>query len=555
MPFTLIESMGSEPPAPGAVEHDVRTRDGAVLATDVYLPPGAGTHDRFPAILVRTPYDKSSRYTAISAEATYFTGRGYAYVAQDVRGKFHSTGATEPYLHDVADGYDTAEWIVGRPWSDGTIGVVGASYYGFTAWAAVASGHPAIRAAVPQVTGIDMGDRHVASRWRQDVPALAATNDLLQIWTDRRGYLADIDWSSRAPAEVIDEWRRGVGESSGATALLERSRDQGWFNPYGDRHPHHTTGIPILHWQNWYDPGLAPEGLRDWRHFRTLPGSRDLHYLRAGSADHSGFLLADVGAGDAANPYLDDAALARKISSDCAEMAEFFDEHVRGIAPTHPRPRARRHVGHEGWRESEEYPPPNTPYALHLTADGRLAADAQGRADSLTWVHDPDAPVPSATEMEGLWYLLAAYPDERERSRRPDVLTFSGETLDDDVVFAGQPVLEAQVTIDSESAHVFATLQDVEPDGTTRPISWGRLVLRSMTGSGIRLQLDDNAYRLRAGHRLQLQLHASDYPYYVVHPGTDENPWFRTRTRRVALTLGVGGSTPARLILPQISPL
>src|SRR3954471_6949470 len=129
MTFHLVETMTSEAPAPSASEVMVQMRDGVHLATDVYLPDGDGP---FPAVLVRTPYDKSSRYTAISYEAEYFCGRGYAYVAQDVRGKFRSTGTTAPYVFDVADGWDSAEWISQQPWCDGTIGAVGASYYGFT---------------------------------------------------------------------------------------------------------------------------------------------------------------------------------------------------------------------------------------------------------------------------------------------------------------------------------------------------------------------------------------------------------------------------------------
>ncbi|WP_324610821.1 CocE/NonD family hydrolase [Streptomyces acidiscabies] len=54
------ETMTSEAPAPSAREAMVQTRDGVHLATDVCLPDGDGP---FPAVFVRTPYDKSSRYT------------------------------------------------------------------------------------------------------------------------------------------------------------------------------------------------------------------------------------------------------------------------------------------------------------------------------------------------------------------------------------------------------------------------------------------------------------------------------------------------------------
>ncbi|MFJ9561148.1 CocE/NonD family hydrolase [Streptomyces fuscichromogenes] len=554
MSFTIVETMTSEPPSQHAREHMVAMRDGVELATDVYLPDEVSTHS---AVLVRTCYDKSSRYTALTFEAEYYRSRGYVFVAQDVRGKFRSGGETLPYAYDVADGYDTAEWITRQPWSNGRIGVTGQSYYGFTTWAAVASGHPAIRAAVPMVTGIDMGAGHVGAQWSQQVPYIAGLNDLLQIWTDRNGYLAEIDWSADSVENIVAAARTRIGECRAATDMLGRSADQGWYNPYGDRHPYHTTSIPVLHWQNWYDPGLAPLGLRDWRHFRSLAGQRDLHFLRAGSADHSGYLLQDVGAGDERNPYLSESTLAEKIETECGEVADFFDEHLDGLRPTAPRPRARWHVGHVGWQSSQEYPPPSRPLTFHLSAHRSrtytLNPEPDENATSLTWTHDPEHPVPSSTDIEAIWYLLADCPDERDLADRRDVLTFRTEPLTEHVDFAGQPVLTGRVTFSAPSTHVFAKLQDVHPDGTTRPISWGRAVLSERAGGSLALALDDNAYRLRRGHCLQLQIQSSDFPHSAVHPGTDGNPWLTTKRIPSTQSLGVGGLTGARLVLPAIT--
>ena len=60
-------------------------RDNIRLATDIYLPEGAG---RVPTVLVRTPYGKT-----IGTAAYYrFVQRGYAVVIQDVRGREDSEG-------------------------------------------------------------------------------------------------------------------------------------------------------------------------------------------------------------------------------------------------------------------------------------------------------------------------------------------------------------------------------------------------------------------------------------------------------------------------------
>ena len=89
--------------------------------------------------------------------APSFTERGYAFVVQDVRGKFRSEGETLAFVHEVDDGYDTLDWMVAQPWCDGNVGMWGDSYYGYTQWAAVASEHPALKAIVPRVTTADLG--------------------------------------------------------------------------------------------------------------------------------------------------------------------------------------------------------------------------------------------------------------------------------------------------------------------------------------------------------------------------------------------------------------
>ena len=108
MPYQM-DYLEPAPLDPRAEQVMVPMRDGVRLATDVYLPARPG---RLPAVLVRLPYDKCGRYTFMPQLAPFFTERGYAFVVQDVRGKFRSEGETMPFVHEVEDGYDTLEWIV-----------------------------------------------------------------------------------------------------------------------------------------------------------------------------------------------------------------------------------------------------------------------------------------------------------------------------------------------------------------------------------------------------------------------------------------------------------
>ena len=119
----------AQPVQPFRVRLDVKVpmRDGVLLSTDIYLPNAPGP---FPTLLLRTIYD--NQWDRYLAWAVPFIERGYAVAMQDCRGRHDSDGAWEPYIHETEDGYDTHEWLGAQPWCDGTIGMFGVSYLGFT---------------------------------------------------------------------------------------------------------------------------------------------------------------------------------------------------------------------------------------------------------------------------------------------------------------------------------------------------------------------------------------------------------------------------------------
>src|SRR5579884_2789453 len=123
-------------------------RDGVKLATDIYRPSvnGAPSGEKLPALLMRTPYNKTIRARAF---AEYFTGHGYVVVVQDVRGRYKSEGHWRPLRDDGADGFDTAQWIGQQPWCSGAIGTLGTSYEGGTQHALAIAGAPFVKSMIP----------------------------------------------------------------------------------------------------------------------------------------------------------------------------------------------------------------------------------------------------------------------------------------------------------------------------------------------------------------------------------------------------------------------
>lgn len=138
----------------------VPMRDGVKLATDIYLPAQSGA--RFPAILLRTPYNKDGRAGSMPS---VLAGHGYALVIQDVRGRYKSEGHWFPIRGDPADGFDTAKWIGGQSWSDGSIGTIGTSYEGATQHALAIAGAPYVKAMIPRNAMSNFG-RRSPSQWR-----------------------------------------------------------------------------------------------------------------------------------------------------------------------------------------------------------------------------------------------------------------------------------------------------------------------------------------------------------------------------------------------------
>ena len=134
------------------------------------------------------------------------------------------------------------------------------------------------------------------------------------------------------------------------------------------------------------------------------------------------------------------------------------------------------------------------------------------------------------------------------------MLTFPTEPRANPVDIAGRPRVDATFSSTGPAMHVFALLADVEPDGTTRPLSHAALNLPGdRLGAPTAVLLDDLAYRFRAGHRIQVQISSSDFPWYIVHPGTAENPWLATLVERNRQSVQVGGGAGApRLTLPVL---
>ena len=200
--------------------------------------------------------------------APHITERGYVFVVQDVRGKFRSEGEAMPYTHEVDDGYDTVEWVSRQAWSNGRVGMFGDSYYGYTQWAAVASGHSALKAIVPAMTCADLGK--LSAWWQDDVAALFRAIHLVHYWTGPLEYEFDVDCARRPLIEAFEEFFAAVGTRSLGFDALLRLGNKRVAAAYPAGHPFDRLGIPVLHSVGWFDV-MAPVQMREYMTLRTRP--------------------------------------------------------------------------------------------------------------------------------------------------------------------------------------------------------------------------------------------------------------------------------------------
>ena len=321
----------------------VPMRDGVSLATDVYLPDGGGP---WPAVLVRLPYDKNGRYCWMPFISRHFTERGYAFLPQDVRGKFRSGGETNAFVHEIEDGYDTIEWITQQPWADGAVGMWGDSYYGFTQWTAVASGHPALKAVVPRVTVADLFD------WLAGVTPLYGAHYLAEFWSDNRSHHWTPDWSHRPLSEVFDPGFEAIGSRSIAfdRILAEAARRSPASTSTPPATPSTGCASPPCTASGWFD-NITPPHMLDYERLMADPATAPYQYLHAGSTDHENYQFEAVPIPESLDHDKHDDALEQMLPRYIAPRARLLRRLPRGQGRPRVVPRVRWHLGNDGWRD------------------------------------------------------------------------------------------------------------------------------------------------------------------------------------------------------------
>ncbi len=148
----------------GHFEHRFTGTTGIQLYVDYYLPDTGGAP--VPVILTMTPYQGADPVTVpgeggdvplTGEDAPYsqflvdhFVPRGYAVAFADVRGNHNAGGCIDQTGPEQwQDGYDYVEWLGTQDWSNGRVGMYGASYDGETQFTTAMMQPPHLTTIVP----------------------------------------------------------------------------------------------------------------------------------------------------------------------------------------------------------------------------------------------------------------------------------------------------------------------------------------------------------------------------------------------------------------------
>lgn len=564
-------------------EHSIPMRDGKKLFTSIYVPKAGGR--TYPFLMVRTPYNVSpygvDKYKTQLGPTEAFDRAGYIFVFQDVRGRYLSEGTfVEMHPHidnpksnadvdESTDTYDTVEWLLKHiPGNNGRVGIWGISYPGFYTSASIIDSHPAIKAASPEapMTDLFMGDDayhggafmllanfgFYTSFKPQAEPGLPprvrqpfewGTSDAYDFFL-KLGPIANADkkylkgtnplWNDQVNHNTYDSYWQARDLSRHMKnircAVLTVG---GWFDAEDLSGPFKTyAAIRKNNPGTWSGLVIGPWSHGGWGRFEGQ---------RFGRVDFSSK------SGDYYREHL---------------IFPFFEQYLRGSGENSLPEVSVFETGTNVWRQYAAWPPAKAQSrTLYFHEGGKLSFDppAETQAAFDEYVSDPRRPVPYigyASTNVPQEYMAS---DQRFAAKRPDVLVYVTEPLENDITLAGPVSPHLFVSTTGTDSDWVVKLIDVYPmdyrqneDGPqrpptdvmlpTEPMDQYQQLVRGEPFRGkfrnsfehpeafvpgemarVNFEMPDINHTFRRGHRIMVQVQSSWFPLVDLNPQTFVN--------------------------------
>jgi putative CocE/NonD family hydrolase len=550
-------------------EYRIPMRDGVELFTAVYAPNDRTQH--YPMLMFRTPYGihpyGASRYGERLGPSELYERDGFIFVFQDVRGKYMSGGEFDNMRPHVAnktvreqtdestDTYDTIDWLLANVENhNGRVGQWGISYPGFYASAGMIDSHPALRAVSPQAPIADWfwDDMHhhgafilhmafnFFSTFGQPRPEpTTERNERFDHETpDAYQFFLDLGPLRNANEKYFEN------EIAFWNDIVEHPNyDEFWQSR--NILPHlRNVGAAVMVVGGWYDTEDLYGPLKTYQEVESN-NPDTFNMLVMGPWAHGAWSRSG-------GERLGDAEFGFKTAEYYRKHVEFpFFSHFLKDGPEPGLPEALVfETGANRWRRFEAWPPLETKKTkIYMREGGGLAfAAPQDESDaSDEFVSDPAKPVPYTMEISAGWTRKHMTEDQRFAARRPDVLVYTTDVLEEDLTLAGSILADLWVSTTGSAADWVVKLIDVYPDelpgadeDSDEPDRGGQQTLiRAEVFRGrfresyetpkafvpdevshVSFELQDVLHTFQRGHRVMVQVQSSWFPFVDRNPQT-----------------------------------
>ncbi|MEM9554669.1 MAG: CocE/NonD family hydrolase [Acidobacteriota bacterium] len=577
-------------------EAQIPMRDGVRLFTAIYVPndPDGGP---YPILMQRTPYSVGpygvDRYKERLGPTKAFEKAGYIFVFQDVRGRYMSEGEyvnMRPHrssksgpqdIDESTDTYDTIEWLLANvEGHNGKVGQWGISYPGFYTSAGMIDSHPALAAVSPQAPIADWfwDDMHrhgafvlpLAFRFFSSfgVPREEPTTEREEGYDFETADGFDF-YFDLGPLSNVNEKHFNGEIPFWNEVVAHPNYDEFWQSR--NILPHlQNISAAVLVVGGWYDMEdlygpLETYAAVEANNPDTWSGLVMGPWRHGGWARGPGRNLGEVDFGFSTADFYSEHVIF-----------PFFEHFLRGAKGAPPLPEALVFdTGADRWEHFEAWPPERAEARrIYLHADGAVAFDraptdeapAEGSpadapaeapfADSSfsdSFFSDPDKPVPYTQAVTTRWHAEHMVEDQRFAARRPDVLVYETEVLEDDLTLAGSIFADLWVSTTGTAADWIVKVVDVYPPENPDPVegdmpweddekaflgNFHQLVRgEAMRGrfresyvepkpfepgvpTKVRFELQDVFHTFKRGHRLQVQIQSTWFPLIDRNPQT-----------------------------------
>ena len=488
--------------------------DGTQLSYRLWLPKTENKAPT-PAVLEYIPYRKRDGTRGRDEPMHgYFSGHGYACVRVDMRG----TGESDGIMHDEYlkqeqdDALEVIDWISKQPWCDGNIGMMGKSWGGFNSLQVAALQPPALRA----IICVGFTD----DRYNHDIHYKGGNllNDNFWWGSIMAAYQSRPVDPEIAGDKWHDLWLKRLNEMPFLISnwTKHQTRDEYW--KHGSVcEDYSAIKVPVFALDGWADC------------YRNTPFT----LMNGLSVPRKAVI------GPWAHVYAHDGTPLPAMSF-LAEGVKWWDKWLKGIdndtldgpmiqawMEEYMEPSSQMPVSEGRWVGVDAWPSDDTEDDTYFLTRGRITKE-QNQGGEKELLKTPLNHGILGGEFMGAGVLGETPCDQRIEDGM--AMVFDGEKLDKTVEVLGAPTFKIKLSSDQTEAMLYASLQDVAPDGAVRRVSYGVMNLTHLKGHDkvvklvpgetvdVTIALDYCAHRFEAGHRYRLTLATSYWPMFWVKP-------------------------------------